>query len=66
MGARRQAFRQADVTRVVKGASAGGQRVSRVEVDREGKIVVHFGEPEKEAPVDEFERWMAGRRVHAS
>jgi hypothetical protein len=33
-------FRQADVTRAVKGAAAAGVHIARVEIDRAGKIVI--------------------------
>lgn len=38
-----QTFRQADLTKAVKGAAAGGIKVTRVEIDRNGKIVVIAG-----------------------
>jgi hypothetical protein len=33
-------FRQGDVTKAVKGATNAGMNVSRIEIDRDGKIVV--------------------------
>ena len=36
-------FRQSDVTRAVKGAVAAGATVSRIEIDKDGKIVVLIG-----------------------
>ncbi len=33
-------FRQAQVTRAIKGAKAAGMDVKRVEIDREGRIVL--------------------------
>jgi hypothetical protein len=33
-------FRQQDVTRAFRGAKAAGVRVARVEIDRDGKIVI--------------------------
>jgi hypothetical protein len=33
-------FRQVDVTRAMKGAVAAGFKVGRVEIDRNGKIVI--------------------------
>jgi hypothetical protein len=38
-------FRQRDVTRAVKAVAAAGVAVAKVEVDRDGKIVVVVGEP---------------------
>jgi hypothetical protein len=35
----RTLFKQIDVTRVVKGLTAAGMVVGRVEVDRDGKII---------------------------
>jgi hypothetical protein len=42
-------FRQRDVTRAVKAVVAAGVEVARVEVDKEGRIVVVAGKP-PEAP----------------
>jgi hypothetical protein len=38
-----QTFKQGDVTKALKGAVKAGLRVQRVEIDREGKIVVITG-----------------------
>jgi|HubBroStandDraft_6_1064221.scaffolds.fasta_scaffold2399177_2 hypothetical protein len=38
-------FRQSDVTKAVKGVVAAGVEVARVEVDRDGRIVVVAGKP---------------------
>jgi hypothetical protein len=40
-------FRQADVTRAFRAAQAAGVKVARVEIDRDGKIVI--------VPADELE-----------
>jgi ribosome-interacting GTPase 1 len=41
-------FKQRDLTRALRAASAAGQPVQRFEIDREGKIVVVFvGKPEQ-------------------
>ena len=42
-----QTFRQRDVTKAVKGALATGVPVASVRVDKDGAIVVTFGDPEK-------------------
>jgi hypothetical protein len=36
----RHAFRQTDVTRAIKAAVAAGVEIGRVEVDKDGRIVV--------------------------
>jgi hypothetical protein len=36
-------FRQADLTRAVRGVKAAGVEVARVEIDRDGKIVIMMG-----------------------
>lgn len=41
----RATFKQVDVTRAAKGMAAAGLKVARVEIDRDGKIVVYTGEP---------------------
>jgi hypothetical protein len=39
-----QSFRQGDVTKAVKGTVKAGVTVKRVEIDRDGKIVVITGD----------------------
>lgn len=55
MANRRAIFTQADVTRAVKGALAAGQLVARMEIDRDGKIVVIFGEPGQAKEVNDWD-----------
>lgn len=62
-------FRQADVTRAVRGVTAAGVVVGRVEVDREGRIVIHTTDSAAiaaDVPASDFDRWMAGRGPRAS
>jgi hypothetical protein len=40
-------FRQQDVTRAIKAVRAAGVEVGRVEIDKEGKIVVMIGRPDE-------------------
>jgi hypothetical protein len=39
-------FKQLDVTRALKAARAAGENVHKVEIDRDGKIVLTIGKPE--------------------
>jgi hypothetical protein len=43
-------FRQRDLVRALRGAKAAGLEISKVEIDREGKIVVIIGK--SNAPSD--------------
>lgn len=54
-------FRQADVTRALKGARAAGLEVGHFEIDAAGKIVV-FAKSETTEPVTALEKW---KRDHA-
>lgn len=51
-------FKQADVKRAAAGATAAGLDVSRIEIDREGKIIIHTGDQKKhpESPLDAWKR----------
>jgi hypothetical protein len=46
-------FKQGDVTKALKGAVNAGMSVKRVEIDRDGKIVVITGRPGQ--PIEENE-----------
>ena len=60
MAARRQAFRQADIARAGKGATAAGMKVGRVEIGQDGRIVlVERGDAAE--PATDYDRWKAGR-----
>jgi hypothetical protein len=50
-------FRQRDVTRAVKAVAAAGVAVAKVEVDKDGKIVVVVGEPDKAEVKTEVNEW---------
>jgi hypothetical protein len=43
MGRRASRFNQREVSRALKAAQAAGLAVDRVEIDTDGKIVVHLG-----------------------
>jgi len=47
MGRGRLAFKQRDLTRALRAAAKAGQPVQRFEIDREGRIVVFVGKPER-------------------
>jgi hypothetical protein len=43
-------FRQGDVTRAIRAAGAAGREVHRVEIDRDGKIILVLVERPKAEP----------------
>ena len=47
-----QAFRQADVAKAIKATVSAGLSVERVEIDRDGKIIVVIGTPNLDAAND--------------
>ncbi len=49
-------FRQADVTQAFRGAKAAGVRVARVEIDRDGKIVIVTADELERAEGNEWDR----------
>lgn len=42
-------FTQGDISKLLKGAKAAGMTVSRVVIDRSGRIVADFGKPSEDA-----------------
>lgn len=53
-----QTFRQTDVVRAIKAARAAGEDVARIEIDRDGKIVVVIGKDEPAKSESAAERWL--------
>lgn len=49
-------FRQADVTRALRGAQSAGVDVARVEIDRHGKIVIVPARPGDQHEASETEQ----------
>ncbi|MBK0022169.1 hypothetical protein D3C80_1329630 [compost metagenome] len=52
-------FKQADVTRAIKGALAAGMKVARAEIDQTGKIIVFSPSEDAIKPKNELDRWLA-------
>jgi hypothetical protein len=50
-------FRQSDITKAVKAVVAAGVEVARVEVDREGRIIVVAEKPAGAQTVAEENEW---------
>ncbi|TXN14676.1 hypothetical protein FV234_17090 [Methylobacterium sp. WL8] len=61
MTTRRQCFRQADVSRALKGALAAGMKPTRAEITVEGQIVLSFEQAVSSTPASDFDAWK-GRR----
>ncbi len=56
--AERVTFRQHDLTRAIKGATAGGLTVARVEVEPGGKLLIITSGEKTAPPLSEFDQWM--------
>jgi len=50
-------FRQADISRAIKGVKAAGVSVSQIEIGLDGRIVITSGEPQGGPPRDEYANW---------
>lgn len=55
-----QTFRQNDVVRAIRAARAAGEDIARVEIGRDGRIMVILGKTETPVAVDPaLEKWLA-------
>jgi hypothetical protein len=60
MGRGRCGFKQCDVTRAVKGVRKADVEVERVEIHKDGKIIVIAGKPPEAAALgDDLDKWLA-------
>ncbi len=50
-------FRQRDVTKAVKAVAAAGVEIARVEIDRNGKIIVVTGKPAETTEDAQCNEW---------
>jgi hypothetical protein len=53
-----RAFRQCDVERAIKAARAAGLEVARVEIHKDGKIVVIAGRPTDALERNDLDKWL--------
>ena len=64
MGRNPSTFKQRDVTKAVKAVTAAGIQIARVEVDKDGRIVVVAGKPTSDStsanPWDQVVEELAG------
>ena len=61
-------FKETDLRRAIRTSQKAGLSIARVEIDRDGKIVVVVGEGKKsEDTATDLNRWLAkqGNRNHA-
>jgi len=61
-------FRQSDLTRAVKGVTAAGVDIARVEIDKAGKIIIITGETTDQpaqASGNDLDNWIAKRAKDA-
>jgi hypothetical protein len=57
MARRASTFRQRDVTRALKATVAAGVGVRRVEIGKDGKIVVITGSPQDASSAETINEW---------
>ena len=61
MSKRPQTFKQRDLLRAIKASQKAGLSIARVEIDRDGKIVVVTGEGNAKVETTELDRWLANQ-----
>ena len=59
----RTPFRQADISRAVKGATVARLVIGRVEIDQDGKIVIVSGEGKPKEAVTPLDAWKARKNA---
>jgi hypothetical protein len=59
-------FRQADISRAVKGVRAAGIEVVQVEISPDGKIVIISGVSQGSPPRDAYVNWKESRNASAA
>jgi hypothetical protein len=63
---RQKRFKQGDISRALKGATAAGMRVGRVEIDLAGKIVVISESGSAAKPATDLDAWLEKRDARSS
>ena len=53
------AFKQTDIERAVKAVRKAGETVQKVQIDKDGNIVVIIGRPEQ-GPELAYDKWKSG------
>jgi DNA-binding MarR family transcriptional regulator len=56
-----QTFKQSDVTRALKATVKAGIAVERVEIDKDGRIVIVSARAQDANQLSAFEQWKQGR-----
>ena len=65
MARSKQTFKQADVTRAIKGARAAGMEPTRVEIYQDGRIVI-FGDEGGAGPDEALDEWLRNRNARST
>jgi len=63
---RQKRFKQGDISRALKGATAAGMKVGRVEIDPHGKIVIISESGAATKPATDLDTWLEKRDARSS